>query len=179
VFIGIGTGGTSVITDVANSDNTSCLATQPTTPLFYLEFPNGNTLTQCGSFDVSFSAAAQGDVTLMGLIPGGESFAISVPSGARSATWSPIRVPAGTGVMLIAGDSRGRGTGGSSYMLIVQGGSGSCLMEGQEVYSSTPAPYAGGQYATGSGGGTVTGPWQNSPTNGSGSGYVDLHSIDF
>jgi hypothetical protein len=108
----------------------------------------------------------------MGIIPGGKSFSIDVPNGATSTTWSPIRVPAGTGVMLVAGDDRGRGTGGSSFIMIVQGGSDGCLNEdGQTVYSSTNSPYAGGQYATGSGGGTVTGPWNNGSGGGSG-GYV-------
>ncbi|KIM22273.1 hypothetical protein M408DRAFT_12104 [Serendipita vermifera MAFF 305830] len=166
---GVGTGGTSVITDVADSSDTSCLSTSPTTPLFYLELPANPTLTQCGSIDISFSDSAQGNVELMGLIPGGTSFSIPVPNGARRTTWSPITVTAGTGVMLVAGDSRGRGTGGSSFIFIVQGGSDGCLNSGSgaTVYSSTNSPYAGGQYATGSGGGTVTGPWQGTPSNGS------------
>lgn len=107
----------------------------------------------------------------MGLIAGGESFGIPVSRGARSTTWSPIRVPVGTGVMLVAGDRRGAGTGGSTYMLLVQGGPDWCLYDGEAIYSSTDAPYAGGQYATGSGGGTVTGPWDNGLTNGSGCAY--------
>jgi len=158
---------------VADSSDTSCLSTTPTTPLFYLELPADPTLVQCGSIEITFSDSAQGDVELIGLIPGGTSFSIPVPSGARSTNWSPITVVAGTGVMLVAGDARGRGTGGSSYILPVQNGSGACLYASgggggssaaPTVYSSTNAPYAGGQYATGSGGGTVTGPW---PTNGS------------
>ncbi|CAG7849993.1 SubName: Full=Uncharacterized protein {ECO:0000313/EMBL:CCA67286.1} [Serendipita indica DSM 11827] len=161
---GVGTGGTSVITDVASSNNDSCLSTTQTTPLFYLILPNNPTLTQCGSMDITFSDSAQGQVSLMAVIPGGESFSIPVPNGQRSTTWSPIRVPAGTGLMFVAGDQRGRGTGGSSYLMVVQGGSDDCLKDGQEVYSATPSPYAGGQYATGSGGGTVTGPWQNGPS---------------
>lgn len=111
----------------------------------------------------------------MGLIPGGRSFSIDVPNGASSVNWSPIRVPAGTGVMLVAGDNRGRGTGGSSWVMMVQDGSGDCLNDGQEVYSSTNSPYAGGQYATGSGGGTVTGPWNN----GGSTGYVLRLSVTF
>lgn len=105
----------------------------------------------------------------MGVIPGGESFSISVDNGSNTANWSPICVPAGTGVMLVAGDDRGRGTGGSTYVMVVQNGDDSCLHGSNTVYSTTPAPYAGGQYATGSGGGTVTGPWQHGPSNGSNS----------
>jgi hypothetical protein len=166
---GIGTGGTSVITDVAVSGDSSCLATTETSPLFYLELPDNAALTQCGSLQVTFSDTAQGQVTLIGIIPGGQSFSIPVANNARSVTWSPIRVPAGTGVMLVAGDDRGLGTGGSAFIMIVKNGSSGCLRAGDPVYSSTPAPYAGGQYATGSGGGTVTGPWQTGPTNGSSS----------
>lgn len=177
-----------MITDVAGSSDYSCLATTPSQPLFYLELPANPTLVQCGSMDISFSASAQGDVILMGLIPGGTTFSIPVASGARSTTWSPITVIAGTGVMLVAGDSRGRGTGGSTFITIVQNGSDACLRAGDggggggqapTIYSSTNAPFAGGQYATGSGGGTVTGPWQNSPSNGSSSGWVFLPSSSF
>jgi len=168
---GIGTGGTSVITDVADSGDSSCLSTTETNPLFYLDLPDSPVLDQCGSIQVSFSNNPQGQVTLMGIIAGGISFDIPVPSGQQSVNWTPIRVPSGTAVMLVAGDDRGRGTGGSSYFLVVQSGSDSCLTDGGGVVcSSTNAPFAGGQYATGSGGGTVTGPWQNGPSNGSNSG---------
>ncbi|KAG8829478.1 hypothetical protein FRC18_009297 [Serendipita sp. 400] len=172
---GVGTGGTSVITDVARSSNTSCLSTSPTTPLFYFALPTNPNLVQCGSIDLSFSGSTQGQVTVMGLIPGGQTFSVPVPSGATSVNWSPIRVAAGSNVMLVVGDGRGRGTGGSAYLMEVQGGSGDCLNDGSPVYSETPEPYAGGQYATGSGGGTVTGPWSNSPSNGSGSGASSSH----
>ncbi|KAG8794294.1 hypothetical protein FRC17_008313, partial [Serendipita sp. 399] len=167
---GVGTGGTSVITDVARSSNTSCLSTSPTTPLFYFVLPQNPSLAQCGSLDISFSGTTQGQVTVMGLIPGGQSFSVPVPSGATSVTWSPIRVATGSPVMLVVGDGRGRGTGGSAYLLDVQNGSSNCLNDGSPVYSETPEPYAGGQYATGSGGGTVTGPWTNSPSSGGSSG---------
>lgn len=166
---GIGTGGTSLITDVDSSGDSSCLATTPTSPLFYLELPNNPALIQCASLQVTFSDSAQGQVTLIGIIPGGQSFSIPVANGALTVNWAPIRVLAGTGVMLVAGDDRGLGTGGSAFIMIVQNGNSGCLNAGNPVYSSTPAPYAGGQYATGSGGGTVTGPWQSGPSNGSSS----------
>lgn len=151
---GVGTGGTSVITDVAPSSDTSCLATEPTTPLFFIFIDPAGAPRQCSTMNIGWDNP-QGPVTLWGLIPGGESFGITVPDGASSVDWTP-RVPEGVQMLLLAGDSRGRGTGGSTPVQAVLGGSGDCL-NGDEVYSSTEAPFAGGQYLTGSGGGTVTG----------------------
>ena len=80
------------------------------------------------------------DVTLAGVIPGGQSFQIPVPSGASSVTWLP-QIEPGTSIFILAGDSRGRATGGSSSARTVANGSRTCLNGG--AYSSTQSPYAG------------------------------------
>jgi len=100
------------------------------------------------------------DVTLAGVIPGGQSFQIPVPSGASSVTWLP-QIEPGTSIFILAGDSRGRGTGGSSAARTVANGSRTCLNGG--AYSSTQSPYAGQVSAT-------------SPPNGSPSGGGGIKS---
>jgi hypothetical protein len=77
---------------------------------------------------------------LAGVIPGGQSFQIPVPSGASSVLWTP-QIEPGTTIFILAGDSRGRATGGSSAAQTVGQGSRSCLNGG--AYSSTQSPYAG------------------------------------
>ena len=85
------------------------------------------------------------DVTLAGVIPGGESFKIPVPSGASSIIWLPPVEP-GTPMFILAGDSRGHATGGSSTSRIVANGSRDCLSGG--AYSRTQSPFAGQVSAT-------------------------------
>jgi hypothetical protein len=94
-------------------------------------------------------------VTLEGIIPGGQSFQITVPPRATSVNWAP-QVEPGTQFFILAGDSRGRGTGGSSAIQNVANGSRSCLTGG--AYSSTQSPFAGQVSAT------------SSPTKGSSGG---------
>ncbi len=93
----------------------------------------------------------------VGVIPGGQSF--SVPQGAitnqtslgTGFTWKPS-LRAGTTLMLVGGDSRGNGTGGSILNVVSAGTNqdGSCLSNSSP--SSTPGSPAGGSYPTGSGG---------------------------
>ena len=74
------------------------------------------------------------DVTLAGVIPGGQSFQIPVSPGASSVTWLPQVVP-GTSIFILAGDSRGTASGGSSSTRAVWDGPRTCLSGG--LYSST------------------------------------------
>jgi hypothetical protein len=122
---GVGSGGTSIITTVAASDDKSCLSTTPTSPKFFLYLTPSN-LTQCASEQVGWSTDAVGQVSVYGLIPGGQSFQLPIPATGTSYTWN-TDVRAGSSVMLVAGDSQGRGTGGSSDLLTVQNGDAGCI----------------------------------------------------
>jgi hypothetical protein len=129
-------------------------------------------LTQCQSTNLSWSAAAQGDVTFYGLIPGGQTFLLR-PNTQSFFLWD-VSVRAGTSVTLIAGDSRGIGSGGSAGPFIVNGSDTSCINDNSP--SSTAGSPAGAVTAGGNpsstsrsgsaGGGTST----RSPSSTSGSG---------
>lgn len=88
--------------------------------------------------------------TFQGLIPGGQSFEIpesqitTVTSQGTGFSWTPS-VRAGSTVILVAGDDRGRGNGGSASF-IVGYGDNSCLNDNSP--SSTPGSPAGGSYPT-------------------------------
>jgi len=87
------------------------------------------------------------DITLAGVIPGGQSFQIPVPSKASFVIWTP-QIEPGTSIVILGGDSRGRTTGGSSAIQTVGQGSRGCLTGG--AYSSTQSPFAGQVSATSS-----------------------------
>ena len=119
---GIGTGGTSVLISVLDGDN-SCLATSATSPAFYfyLDPATGNP-SQCGTWGVSWDAAnAQPPVRITAMIPGGETFSLPVPSSGSSFDWT-VDVKQNTQFLLVGGDSRGFGTGGSTNLYNVQSG---------------------------------------------------------
>jgi len=98
-------------------------------------------------------------VTLYGIIPGGDSFAIDM-SGATAAdggmgiNWTP-NVPAFTDIMLMGGDARGRGSGGSTGLINVASGPSECLAGDHPM--STPGTPAGGVYPTDTTGATSGG----------------------
>ncbi|KAF8586590.1 hypothetical protein K439DRAFT_1614971 [Ramaria rubella] len=114
---GIGTGGTSIPTSVGASSNTSCLPQSVSTSFSFQIIPN-NAINQCETTDLAWTNN-QGDVTILLVIPGGQSSQINIvnptPGGQGNTTgfnWTP-NVRAGTNVLLVAGDSRGPGSGGS------------------------------------------------------------------
>ena len=126
-------------------------------------------LTQCQPTNLSWSPDAQGNVTFYGLIPGGETFLLR-PDTQSFYLWD-VSVRAGTSVTLIAGDSRGIGSGGSAGPFIVNGSDTGCINDSSP--SSTAGSPAGAVTAkgnpsstSGAGGGTSTRP----PSSTSGSG---------
>lgn len=88
--------------------------------------------------------------TFQGAIPGGQSFSVpegqlsTVPEQGLGFNWSPS-VRAGTTLLLLGGDNRGPGTGGSNVYIVGQGDN-SCLND--QSPSSTPGSPAGGSYPT-------------------------------
>lgn len=96
--------GTSAIITVGDSSDSSCLSTSTVSPEFFLFLPN--TVNQCGSVDISWGTGAQGAVSILGLIPGGQSFEIASVSGSTSFDWT-ADVRSGTDVVFVAGDQNG------------------------------------------------------------------------
>lgn len=181
---GFGSGGTSGVVTVLSGGGSSCYSSSVVTspPWVYSLFPNS--LTQCAGTRIWWAqdADVQGYVCYLlrlmtalnccrtpyfqGVIPGGQSFSVPVPTDNLSVvpaegigfTWTPS-VRAGTTVILLGGDNRGPGTGGSSTY-IVNFGENSCLND--QSPSSTPGSPAGGSYPTstsgaGTGGGSDNG----------------------
>lgn len=92
-------------------------------------------------------------VSFQGVVPGGQSF--TVPSGTltnitnfgEGFDWTPS-VRGGTSLEIVAGDSRGIGSGGSLPLVVSTGSNAvsNCLNENSP--SSTPGSPAGGSYPT-------------------------------
>lgn len=165
---GFGSGGTSGVVTVLSGGGSSCYSSSVVTspPWVYSLVPNS--LTQCAGTRIWWAqdADVQGTPYFQGVIPGGQSFSVPVPTNNLSVvpaegigfTWTPS-VRAGTTVILLGGDNRGPGTGGSSTY-IVNFGDNSCLND--QSPSSTPGSPAGGSYPTstsgaGTGGGSGSG----------------------
>lgn len=158
---GFGTGGTSGSVTVQSSSNSSCYDTsQSVSPQFTFSLAPSMALTQCSSVRLWWdNSTVQGTPTFQGLIPGGQSFEIpqgqitSVDSQGTGFSWTPS-VRAGSTVIVVASDDRGRGNGGSAPF-IVGYGDNSCLNDNSP--SSTPGSPAGGSYPTSTNGSSQEG----------------------
>lgn len=152
--------GTSKITTVASSSDSSCLSTTQSDPKFFLFLPGD--IGQCDSIDISWGLEAEEPVDILGVIPGGQSFEIAnISDGSTSLQWT-ADVRAGTQIMLVAGDRDGLGTGGSSDVTNISEGSGdSCIND--SAPGSTAGSPAGGVSSVSQG-------QDGHPTSGSGSG---------
>lgn len=130
-------------------------------------------LVQCQSTRLWWQSGVQGTPTFYGIIPGGESFQVpqgditTVVSEGTGFNWTP-NLRSGTNLILVAGDDRGIGTGGSSPFTVgspTTGDDSSCLNDNSP--SSTPGSPAGGTYPTATSGAGTGG--SNSTIGGGGS----------
>lgn len=104
-----------------------------------------------------FTFSAHRTPNFLGVIPGGQSFAIpesnitNVASEGTGFTWLPS-LRGGTTLILVGGDDRGNGSAGSTTNLVSSGIQNdiSCLSDTSP--SSTAGNPAGGTYPTGKGG---------------------------
>ncbi|KAF8609173.1 hypothetical protein BDV93DRAFT_134678 [Ceratobasidium sp. AG-I] len=159
---GIGTGGTSALIAVGGGTKSDCLPTSASAPKFYL-FLDPEIPTQCGTVNVSWGPEAVSPVSVYTMVIGGQSGALSIPSGASSVAWT-ANIRTNTTMMFVAGDANGPGTGGSSPLVAVGSGSSSCIDASSP--SSTQRPPAGGINTAGSSGSTPT----TAPSTSTGSG---------
>lgn len=161
---GIGSGGTSVSVNTGVSNDTSCLP-KTVTPAFFLFIGNSSSpqppIEQCSPIRLGWSPDATPPVSIIGVVPGGNSFSIDTSSAIRSDdgtqfdfNWTPD-VPQFTDIILVAGDASGRGSGGSTGIINIGAGPKDCLTG--TFPSSTPGTPAGGVYATGVTGGSKGG----------------------
>ncbi|KAJ7634795.1 hypothetical protein FB45DRAFT_909876 [Roridomyces roridus] len=174
---GFGSGGTSVGVEVASSSDTSCFdSSKAVTPDFFYSINPTGVITQCEITRLSWDPSqVQGTPKFQGVIPGGESFEIpqaqitTVEAEGTGFNWTaPLRSM--TNVILVGGDNRGNGTGGST-LYIVGGGTendSSCLNSTSP--SSTAGAPAGGSYQTGTGSFTGSSPTNSGSSSGSSGG---------
>ncbi|KIM74568.1 hypothetical protein PILCRDRAFT_14335 [Piloderma croceum F 1598] len=154
---GFGTGGASVAVQVQTSSDSSCYnnAKSSSPPFTFSITPVDNQLTQCTSTRIDLYGTTQGSVQFYGVIPGGQCFPINeenIGTGSDAGFDFTVPVRAGVTVLLIGGDSRGIGSGGSEQIVVEQSGSQSCLDSSSP--SSTPGSPAGQiVYPTSSSGG--------------------------
>jgi hypothetical protein len=94
---------------------------------------------------------AYSTVNFYGVIPGGNSF--NIPEGSLSTTndtgtgfnWT-VDISGGTNILVVAGDDRGIGSGGSAPFTVAYSSNSSCLSSISP--SSTAGSPAGGSYPT-------------------------------
>lgn len=169
---GFGTGGTSVAAQVTTSGDSSCFnpSTQ-TSPLFVFSVVPLNQIVQCQPTRIWWdNSTVKGIPNFLGVIPGGQSFSIpessitDVSSEGSGFSWTPS-LRGGTTLMIIGGDNRGNGSGGSAFFVVGNGpaNDGSCLSNNSP--SSTPGSPAGGAYPTSLSGGTSGGGSNGGGTN--------------
>ncbi|EAU89678.1 hypothetical protein CC1G_10705 [Coprinopsis cinerea okayama7 len=157
---GFGTGGTSVPARVGESDDDSCYDPNVGSQVdFAIDFEPRNQITQCGVTRIFWPRKdqVQGPTQFYGVIPGGQSF--EIPQGevtdeigfGTGFDWR-ANVRVGTTLMIVGGDSRRTGNGGSGTFLVANPPEpdDSCLDANSP--SSTPGTPAGGTYPTGTGG---------------------------
>ncbi|KAJ6519751.1 hypothetical protein C8R45DRAFT_952610 [Mycena sanguinolenta] len=130
---GFGSGGNSQLLKVGSSLGGSCNTTSPALAYTYtLNSP----LVQCQSFPFTDYDSAVQPVTILGVIPGGDSFVLDVPTGKASFDWT-ANVYNGTQIIFMMVDARGQ-SGGSYLDTVGLSGDASCI--NSQSPSSTIAP---------------------------------------
>ncbi|KAI0346612.1 hypothetical protein BDW22DRAFT_1352763 [Trametopsis cervina] len=168
---GFGSGGATAAVTVLDGPDSSCFdPNNDVSPGFvYSLVPNS--LQQCAPtrfwWDPNAGTVKGSTPFFAGIIPGGQSLMVpqgsltTVPEQGLGFSWTPS-IRAGTTVLIIAGDNRGIGSGGSSTY-IIGFGDGSCLDSGSP--SSTPGSPAGGSYPTSTSGAGTGGSTGGSHSN--------------
>ncbi|KAF7344597.1 hypothetical protein MSAN_01941800 [Mycena sanguinolenta] len=189
---GFASGGTSVGVLVGSSGDASCFnATQNAQPDFVYAIVPAGVITQCEPTRIWWDpeVGVQGTPKFQGVIPGGISFEIpegAITQVAEEGTGFNWTVPLHgmTIFLLVAGDDRGNGTGGSTLYLVNSGinNNNSCLDSTSP--SSTAGNPAGGIYptstSTSSSSTSATGTSSDSSTSrttGSGKSSINIGAI--
>jgi len=156
---GTGTGGVSIPIKVLPSSNSGCYnPTQTIHPPWTFNVQTTLGITQCDSVRWWWTPEdVNGTVTFYGVIPGGNFFVLPQGNLTTDNTtgtgfdWD-INITGGTDIIILAGDDRGIGSGGSVGYTISYSPNVSCLTNTSP--SSTAGSPAGGSYPTGTNGGS-------------------------
>ncbi|KAI0252516.1 hypothetical protein BJV78DRAFT_1124573 [Lactifluus subvellereus] len=159
---GFGSGGTSTPVTVLQSSDSSCYNSSRSVqgPWVFSVNPTGG-ITQCESVRLWWEPSfVNGTVKFYGVIPGGNSF--NIPQGSLSTDTNTgtgfnwvVDIAGGTNILVVAGDDRGIGAGGSAPFTVAYASNGSCLTSNSP--SSTAGSPAGGSYPTSPSDNTSTG----------------------
>jgi len=136
---GFGSGGTSLVTTVAESKNKACIRKTLVAPEFFI-FTNPPVPQQCAPMQISYNDDAHAPVDVFVVIPGGASS--RVKSGApqnRTFSWTPA-LENGTQLLIVAGDTLGPGKGGSTDILTVAPGNNTQCLPVQAPPTNATAP---------------------------------------
>ncbi|KAF6764381.1 hypothetical protein DFP72DRAFT_1163350 [Ephemerocybe angulata] len=154
---GFGSGGTSVAANVAPSDDATCFdSSKSVQPQWYFSILPANQIVQCFTTRIFWTPSdVQGTPHFVGVIPGGQSF--SIPQGTLSTQtgqgtgfdWK-ANLRTGTELLLIGGDDRGAGSGGSVPNVVSAGINPDSSCINATSPSATPGSPAGGSYPTSS-----------------------------
>ncbi|TFL02584.1 hypothetical protein BDV98DRAFT_582164 [Pterulicium gracile] len=170
---GFGTGGVTGIVTVQNGGDTSCVPNEGSEAAFVFNIDPSDLLNQCQATRLWWDpAAAEGDVTVKAMIPGGQAWEVPADDLTTEANKGigfsfTIPVRGGTLLALVAGDNRGWGSAGSIVTTVGNGINPNNTCINDESPSSTPGSPAGGAYPTevgnadesnGNGGGSKSGP---------------------
>ncbi|GJE87649.1 SKG6 domain-containing protein [Phanerochaete sordida] len=121
---GFGSGGaTTELTVGAAVSNTNCNTTDPGVDFF---FELNTALQQCRPYTFDNYTGAVQPVTIMGVIPGGETFVLDPPTGPTTYEWI-ADLAGGSNVMWIMSDSQGRKGGSSDVKLVGISDDTTCL----------------------------------------------------
>ncbi|KAK7694758.1 hypothetical protein QCA50_001946 [Cerrena zonata] len=144
---GFGTGGTSDVLKVgASVGNQNCNTTDPGVDFF---FELNTALQQCRPFTFDNYVGAQQPITITGIIPGGQSFILNPPTGPTSFDWV-ADVAAGTSIMFVLTDSKGRKGGSSDIRPVSVSDDTTCLDSTSPTSASiTPSPTGSQAASTG------------------------------
>lgn len=132
-------GGVSALLTVGSSISHANCSTA--IPLLKFTFILGETLEQCGSFNVSGYGNATQPVIISALIPNKTPLQLRPPSGPSDFVWNPVDVAAGDEIVFFVTDANGD-FGGTSHLIPVQSTSDqSCLNnDSPQPESNAPTP---------------------------------------
>ncbi|KAG6331993.1 hypothetical protein ID866_7096 [Astraeus odoratus] len=132
---GFAAGGTSNLITVGGPTGTSCDTTNPTPPYY---FSTSSDLQQCSPFTFYGYEGAQLPVTILGLIPGGESFVIQDGVSVANYSWT-VDVAAGISLLFSMIDAGGN-TGGATAVTDVSPSSNSSCLNSNSPSSTASVP---------------------------------------
>lgn len=131
---GFGAGGATDVLTVGSSLGGSCNMTDPGVAFLY---ELNTALQQCRTYTFSAYDGAVQPVTIMGIIPNGDTFVMNPPSGPTEYDWT-ADVYNGTSIIFAMADSQGRQGGSSDVKTVGTSTDQSCIDDSSP--SSTAAP---------------------------------------